>query len=172
MLIGATNPCPCGHSGDRRRACSCGSAAIERYRSRLSGPFFDRVDIFVRVDSPGRDELLGGEATQSTSEVRARIVAARERQARRFAGSRTHANAGMSAAQVRRHCGIEREARAVLYEAHDRIALSVRGHNRVLKVARTLADLDGLDRIERRHMAEAVGYREQTVSGIVGLVHA
>jgi magnesium chelatase family protein len=172
MLVGATNPCPCGYLGDRRRPCACAPAALERYRSRLSGPLFDRVDIFVRVDSPHRDELLGGEATQSSAELRARVIAARERQTRRLVGTRSHTNAGMSAAQVRRHCQVEREARAVLYEAHERIALSVRGHDRVLRVARTVADLDGKERIERRHVAEAVGYRELSVVGAFGLVPA
>jgi magnesium chelatase family protein len=112
------------------------------------------------VDPPSRDELLGGEATQGSAEVRARVIAARDRQARRLAGTRSRTNAGMSALQARRHCRVERGARAVLYEAHDRIGLSVRGHDRALRVARTLADLDGLERIERRHVTEAVAYRE------------
>jgi magnesium chelatase family protein len=172
MLLAATNPCPCGHFGDARRPCGCSAGAIQRYRSRLSGPLLDRVDIVVRVDPPSRDELLGGEVTQGSEEVRERVVAARERQARRLAGTRSHTNAGMSASQARRHCRVERGARDVLYEAHERIGLSVRGHDRVLRVARTLADLDGQERIERRHVAEAVAYRELHLADAFALTPA
>ena len=158
-VVAAMNPCPCGHADDRRRECVCPPGATHRYLSKLSGPLLDRIDIVLRVDPPAREEL-SGEAGTGSREIRERVVAARARQERRLAGSRAASNAEMSAAQVRRVCGLDAAASEVLYRAYDAVGLSARGHDRVLAVARTLADLDQRDRIDRRDVAQAVAYRQ------------
>jgi magnesium chelatase family protein len=160
-LIAAANPCPCGHLGDGRHECGCAPAAVQRYKERLRGPLVDRVDIIVRVDPPAREELIADGASASSAELRERVVAARAIQSSRLARSRARTNADMGPAMVRRHCVLGKEALAVLERAHDRLGLSGRGHDRVLRVARTLADLDGAEQIDPRHVAEAVAYREQ-----------
>ena len=158
-LVSATNPCPCGHAEDPRRDCSCAPGARQRYLSRLSGPLLDRVDIVLRVDPPTREEIASDDSSEGSAPIRRRVVAARERQAKRLHGARARCNAEMRSSHVRRMCRVEGPARAALYDAHERLGLSVRGHDRALRVARTLADLEGVDRIERRHVAEAVAYR-------------
>jgi magnesium chelatase family protein len=160
MLLAATNPCPCGHTGDTRKECACSGAAIERYRAKLTGPFLDRIDLILRVDPPSRKELMNGEATQSSRDVRARVIEARRIQTDRLAGTAARCNGEMSVSQVRRFCSLGREAHTALCEAHDRVGLTARGHNRVLRVARTLADLEGRAEITRGDVAQAVGYRE------------
>jgi magnesium chelatase family protein len=162
MLVAATNPCPCGHRGDPRRECACHPGALHRYGMKLSGALLDRIDMIVRVEPPSRDELMSGDATQGSGEIRKRVIAARARQAERLGAGR--ANAGMTAAQARAACRVEGPARAALYTAHERVGLSARGHDRVLRVARTLADLDGRERIERKDVTQAVAYREQRLS--------
>jgi len=160
QLLATTNPCPCGYQDDARKECSCSGAAIERYRSRLSGPLLDRIDLTLRVEAPSRAELMDGKATQASNEVRARVIDARQIQSQRLAGSAARCNAEMSASQVRRFCALDREAMDVLCQAHDRVGLTARGHDRVLRVARTLADLDRRERIQRDDVAQAVAYRE------------
>jgi magnesium chelatase family protein len=161
MLVGATNPCPCGHLGDERRQCSCHDAALRRYRTKLSGPLLDRVDMIVRVESPSREELMAGPGEPESAAMRARVEAARARQSKRLAGTDAHCNGELGPAQVRLACPLEPAARSALYAAHDRLRLSVRGHDRVLRVARTIADLDGRDSISRSDVAQAVAYRER-----------
>ena len=160
MLVGAMNPCPCGHAGDERRQCSCPNATLQRYSAKLSGPLVDRIDMIVRVESPPREDLMGDEAAPESPAMRERVSAARARQLQRLAGTASRCNGELGPAQVRRLCPLEPAARSALYAAHERLRLSVRGHDRVLRVARTLADLDGRDRIARRDIAQAVGYRE------------
>jgi magnesium chelatase family protein len=160
MLVAATNPCPCGHAGDPRRACACLPSARDRYNARLSGPLVDRIDMIVRVDPPTREELMSGDDTQTSQEVRERVVAARALQGRRLTGTRAGCNGEMTVSQVERICRVRGAARDALHAAYERVGLTVRGHHRVLRVARTLADLDGRKEIERRDVAEAVAYRE------------
>jgi magnesium chelatase family protein len=159
-LVAASNPCPCGHRGDPRLTCTCHPGAVQRYLAKLSGPLIDRVDLVLNVERPSRDELTAEQPTAGSGEIRARVVAARERQGRRLAGTPARCNADMTAAQVRRLCRLDGAASTALYQAYERVGLSVRGHDRVLRVARTLADLDGRDRIERRDVTQAVAYRE------------
>jgi magnesium chelatase family protein len=158
MLVAATNPCPCGHAGDPRRPCSCPAPALQRYEAKLSGPLVDRVDMIARVDPPTREEVMSDRATQGSAELRERVVAARARQADRLGGARC--NADMSAAEARSLCRLDRGGRATLYAAHERVGLTVRGHDRVLRVARTLADLEGREAIARADVAQAVAYRD------------
>jgi magnesium chelatase family protein len=160
MLLAATNPCPCGHAGDPRGRCQCDPRAVDRYDTRLSGPLLDRVDIVLRVESPSREELMSEPPTQSSAEIRSRVLAARERQAARLSGTLARCNADLTPAQVRRTCRLGDGAQAVLRAAHERVGLTVRGHDRVVRVARTLADLQGREVIEREDLAQAVAYRD------------
>jgi magnesium chelatase family protein len=160
MLVAATNPCPCGHLGDVRRACACHPSALNRYSSKLSGPLVDRIDMVVRVEPPAREDLMGDGGPPESPAARVRVAAARARQARRLAPGASRCNGEMTPAEVRLHCTLEPAARAALYAAHDRLRLSARGHDRVLRVARTIADLDGRDAITRADVAQAVAYRE------------
>jgi magnesium chelatase family protein len=170
MLVAATNPCPCGYLGDERRQCSCPEASLRRYRSRLSGPLLDRIDMIVRVASPSRDELMAGPGAPESAAVRARVTAARARQSARHADTGARCNAELGPSQLRLQCRLEPAARAALYAAHDRLRLSVRGHDRALRVARTLADLEGRDTITRADVAQAVAYREHHASELLGSV--
>jgi magnesium chelatase family protein len=158
MLVGATNPCPCGHFGDARRECVCHPTAKNRYAAKLSGPLLDRIDMIVRVDPPTRDDVMSDRATQGSAELRERVVAARARQAGRLGGARC--NADMTPTEARALCRLDRGARTTLYRAHEHAALTVRGHDRILRVARTIADLAGREQIERADVAQAVAYRD------------
>jgi magnesium chelatase family protein len=160
MLVGATNPCPCGHFGDSKRPCKCPHSTLQRYAGKLSGPLVDRIDMVVRVESPTREELMADEAPPESPAVRARVVTARERQLVRLAGFGARCNGELGPAHLRLLCPLEPAARQALFAAHERLRLSVRGHDRVLRVARTIADLDAREVIGRGDVAEAVAYRE------------
>jgi magnesium chelatase family protein len=170
MLVGATNPCPCGHLGDPRRECACPQPSLRRYSAKLSGPLLDRIDMIVRVESPTRDELLADPGVPESAAMRARVGAARKRQAERLAGTGAHCNGELGPAQLRLLCPLESAARAALYAAHDRLRLSVRGHDRVLRVARTIADLQERDSITRGDVSQALAYRERHNSELLAAV--
>jgi magnesium chelatase family protein len=159
-LVAACNPCPCGHAGDLRRECVCHPSALRRYAAKLSGPLLDRIDMILSVEQPSREELMSGAPGERSAQMRSRVVAARTRQAERLAGTEARCNGELAAGQVRSFCRLGDDARAALYRAHETVGLTVRGHDRVVRVARTLADLDGRDPIENRDIAEAVAYRE------------
>jgi magnesium chelatase family protein len=156
MLAAATNPCPCGFAGDERR-CRCTDADHARYRRRLSGPLLDRVDILVDVQRPAS---LADPSHTTSAEVRATVVAARERQAARLEGTGVLCNAHMDAALVRRLVRLDEEARETLEAAYASTNLSARGHERILKVARTIADLADAEEVEQQHVGQALQYRE------------
>lgn len=158
MLVGAMNPCPCGHLGDPLRPCRCRPHEVVAYRKRISGPFLDRVDLFVQVPRLTRDELLAEGGGESSEAVRARVAAARDLQRQRFGGS-ARTNAEIGPREVRRTCRIGPEAKALLGRAVDHFALSGRGYVRTLKVALTIADLAGSATIQPEHVAEALQYR-------------
>jgi magnesium chelatase family protein len=159
MLVAAANPCPCGHRGDPKRGCNCGQSAITRHNARLSGPLIDRIDIVLTVGVPPQSDLMSDEAREPSAEIRSRVSAARQRQIARLAGSRTLCNAGMRGGQVRRFCTLSSGAQTTIENAHRRVTLSARGHFSVLRVARTLADLEGREGIGQKDVAEAVAYR-------------
>ncbi|MCP3956460.1 MAG: YifB family Mg chelatase-like AAA ATPase [bacterium] len=158
-LVAALNPCKCGHLGDPRHECRCSSRAVERYRSRISGPLLDRIDMHVEVPAISLQELKGppGEAS---ADVASRVIAARDVQKQRLGdGCSTPTNAAMSTEDLRRHCALEREARTLLDTAFERLKLSARAVTRVLKLARTVADLEGSEPIRAAHVAESIQYR-------------
>ncbi len=160
-LVCSMNPCPCGYWGDRRRACRCSAGQVERYQGRVSGPLLDRIDLFVDVPRLTREELRGGEAAEGSAEIRARVSAARDLQTRRQGVP----NAALAGRALREHAALRGEAEALFSRAIDRMGLSGRGHDRVLKVARTAADLAGEAEIGVEHLAEALNYREAAAVG-------
>jgi magnesium chelatase family protein len=158
MLVAAMNPCPCGHLGDPRRECRCGPRQVERYFGRVSGPLLERFDLQVEVPAVPYRELTGGDG-RSSLEVREEVQAARERQQERLAGSGCHSNAAMSERLTRRHSAPEAAGEQLLRHAVERLGFSARAYSRVLKVARTIADLVGSDAVKVEHVSEAIQYR-------------
>ena len=159
-LVGAMNPCPCGYAGHPTRPCTCTSADVGRHRARVSGPLADRIDITIQVPAVSIALLGGAPLSESSAEVRARVVRARERQRERFRRlRRVTCNAHVSGPWLVAHSVISPEARALLAISADRLGLSARAYHRVLKVARTIADLDGATNIERAHVAESLFVR-------------
>ena len=161
MLAAAMNPCPCGHHGDLVRPCRCEPVAIERYRARVSGPLLDRIDIHLPVPAvPAGDLTLGAAPGEASASIRARVEAARRMQRERFRGrAGVHANAHMSSRDVRRFCPLAEPAEALLRRAMATLGLSARAWVRVLKLARTIADLTGVLEIAPAHVSEAIQYR-------------
>src|SRR5438034_6192933 len=159
MLVGAMNPCPCGFAGDASRECRCTPQQMARYRDRLSGPLRDRLDLTVEVPALPLDALSADANGESSAAVRTRVVAARARQASRHAGDGIATNAELTPALMRKYCAADGAALRVLGSAMSRMALSARGYDRVRKVARTIADLAGDDRIGADHIAEALQFR-------------
>jgi magnesium chelatase family protein len=159
MVIGAMNPCPCGYLGDPTRACTCPEAAVTRYARRISGPILDRIDLHVEVPRVDYAELAGDAVGEPSAAVAGRVVAARERQAARLEGTGLVVNAEMGPAAVEQHCRLDDAGRALLRRASAQLGLTARGYHRVLKLARTIADLAASESIELAHLAEALQYR-------------
>ncbi len=159
MLIAAMNPCPCGYWGDSRRACVCNGAQIRRYRSKVSGPLLDRMDIHIEVPPVTIRELSMDREEESSDVIRERVAGARQIQEERFKGKKIHANSQMTAKMVKKHCVVNSEGQLLLERAVEKFGLSPRAYHRVLKVARTIADLDGKEHMEESHIAEAIQYR-------------
>jgi magnesium chelatase family protein len=160
MLAAAMNPCPCGFFGDPAHECHCTPPQIQRYVSKISGPLLDRIDIHIEVPSVKYKELRGEAAIEDSAAVRERVIGARQRQAARFTGEKNvYANAQMPPRLIRKHCAITADGERLLESAVARLGLSARAHDRILKVARTIADLDAFAGIEPRHLGEAIQYR-------------
>ena len=157
MLLAATNPCPCGFAPDEKR-CRCSETDHARHRRRLSGPLLDRIDVRIDVTRPDGEALAGAAVTDSAT-VRAEVAEARERQSRRLEGTRALCNADLDSALLRRLVRLDDRAQDVIGDAYDRSRLSARGHERILKVARTIADLDGADEVAADHIHRALGFR-------------
>jgi magnesium chelatase family protein len=161
MLVASTNPCPCGYAGSSR--CKCGEGDIARYRRRLSGPLLDRMDLLVDVQRPSPEDFAAPPLVTSEAE-RERVVAARERQAARWTDTGVSCNAHLVGSALRRHVVLDARGAAVLRRAYDRGALSPRGHDRVLRVARTIADLDGAPTVGSPHLLEALSLRQDPLA--------
>jgi len=155
------NPCPCGYFGSTRE-CKCSPIQIQRYVGKISGPLMDRIDIHIDVPAVKFNELRGKGVTNNaeTSEViRARVIAAREIQLKRLNGDGVFSNSAMSSSQIRKHCALDAESESLLEKAMNRQGLSARAHDRILKVSRTIADLEGSENIQPNHISEAINYR-------------
>ncbi len=159
MLVAAMNPCPCGFFSDPQKECRCTPMQITRYRSRVSGPLLDRIDIQVEVPAVAYEALASRDPGESSETIRARVNQARGAQVERFGATGIHANARMSARDVRRYCRVDTAGEQLLETAIDRLGLSARAYVRILKVGRTIADLDGAEEIRPPHIAEAIQYR-------------
>lgn len=160
MLAAAMNPCPCGYYGDSQRQCSCPPPGVQRYLSRVSGPLLDRIDLHVEVPAVRYRELRDDRPGEGSAAIRERVSRARERQRERFAAQPgIHANAHMRARDIREFCRVDEGGDALLRTAISRLGFSARAYHRVLKIARTIADLDGAAQIGTSHVAEAIQYR-------------
>lgn len=157
MVVAAFNPCPCGYYGDPKRACRCSPRQIENYRQRISGPLLDRIDLHVEVPLVNYKELSSDQAGEPSKAIRHRVIETRRRQRARL--GRTATNASMNAKEVRRHCLLSPESSGLLEQAMDQLNFSARAYDRILKVARTLADLDSAENIGPPHILEAIQYR-------------
>ena len=161
MLAAAMNPCPCGFWNDPTRECRCSPLQIQRYVGRISGPLLDRIDIHIDVPAVKFRELVGADSsdTDTSAVIRNRVIMARQRQLRRFKAEKIFANAAMTPRMIRTHCRIDTASERMLESAMNRLGLSARAYDRILKVSRTIADLEGSDTIDSTHVSEAVGYR-------------
>ena len=159
MLVCAMNPCKCGWYGDPSGRCTCSQAAVDGYLSRISGPLLDRIDIIVEIPALPFSDLTGTERAESSSEIKRRVEAARSRQRARFHAAPVWCNARMGPAELREWCRLDEDSAALMRTAFERLRMTARSYDRILKVARTVADLDGSEAIRPQHIAEAIQYR-------------
>jgi magnesium chelatase family protein len=163
MLVGAMNPCPCGYYGDPFKQCTCSPSLVSRYQKRMSGPFIDRVDIFVEVPHIDYEKLADDRLGEESEKVQARVRVARDKQRQRFKGTKLACNAEMTPTEVREYCKTEESAQSLLKAAMKQLYLSARAFHRILKIGRTLADLENTDIIKAHHIAEAIQYRPRSL---------
>ena len=159
ILVASMNPCPCGNYGSRDLECSCSPSQIHRYMKRLSGPLLDRIDIKIDVERVAYVDLKSDHLEESSEEVKKRVDRARAIQLERYKGEKIYSNAKMNSKHIRKYCQIDSDSESFLEAAFEKFHMSARGYNRILKVARTIADLDGKENIEFEHVAEAIAYR-------------
>ncbi len=159
MLVAALNPCPCGYRSDPRRSCNCSPVQVERYMSRISGPLLDRIDIHIEVPSVPFEELQSGPPGTSSAQIREQVTVARQRQTERFQGSPTRTNAQMSSRELREWCPLGRTQTQRMRSAVSEMGLSARAHDKIIRVARTIADLENAEGIETHHIEEAINFR-------------
>jgi magnesium chelatase family protein len=158
-LAAAMNPCPCGFFNDPSRECTCTPPMIQRYVSKISGPLLDRIDIHIDMPAVKYRELRDDAGGEGSDQIRERVIAARQRQLERYQGEKIYSNAQMSPRMLRKYCNISAECERLLESAMTRLGLSARAHDRILKVSRTIADLEGAEEISSTHISEAIQYR-------------
>ena len=160
MLVAAMNPCPCGYYNHPDRVCTCKPGAVQQYLNRISGPLMDRIDLHVEVVPVAYKDLSEKHKGESSAAVRERVIKARKIQEKRYAEfPNIHANAQMTTQLIQRYCGLDEACRNILKNAMNRLGLSARAYDRILKVSRTIADLDASENIRPEHLAEAINYR-------------
>lgn len=159
MLVAALNPCPCGYRGDPRRQCSCSDTQIEKYMAKISGPLLDRIDIHIEVPAVPFRELASDRAGLDSQQMRELVIAARQRQRVRFGDGKVRYNGQMTTRQIRQFCALSADALELLRQSVQELGLSARAHDKIRRVARTIADLDGAEQISVQHLTEAIHYR-------------
>lgn len=160
MLVAAMNPCPCGYYNDPYHQCTCAPGIVQRYLSRISGPLMDRIDLHIEVTPLSHEELANKKQGEPSADIRERVIAARKIQEERFKNyPGIHSNAQMNTKLFRQYCDIDERGQALMKAAMDKLGLSARAYDRILKVARTIADLDGSEKINTTHLSEAINYR-------------
>ena len=159
MLIASMNPCKCGYFGDSRRQCTCTPTQVNRYRSRISGPLLDRIDIQVEVSNVDYEDLSSTENSETSAEIKKRVNKTRKLQLERYKDYNIYSNSQLDAGMLKKFCPLGEEENAILRAAFDNLGLSARAHSRILKVARTIADLEVSENIKSEHIAEAIQYR-------------
>lgn len=164
MLVAAMNPCSCGYYGDPVKECKCSAGEVSRYQKRISGPLLDRIDIFIDVPRVEYEKLTDDTLGESSEKVRSRVEAARQIQQKRFQGTRLICNTEMTPVEVKEFCQVEPSAQSLLRTAMKQLHLTARAFHRILKLARTIADLDGADIIKANHLAEALQYRQRSLN--------
>jgi magnesium chelatase family protein len=159
VLVAAMNPCPCGFMGDPKHTCKCSAMQIDRYMGRISGPLLDRIDLHIEVPSVPYQELAARQDGTSSESMRSQVQQARAVQTKRFGGEGQRLNSRMTSRQLRRFCVLDADCQTLMQNAMDTLGLSARAHDRILRVARTIADLEGAEAISHAHLTEAIGYR-------------
>ncbi len=159
MLVAAMNPCPCGNFGSKTKECRCTHAQIERYRNRISSPLLDRLDIHIEMTEVKYEDLTSKASGESSESIRERVSAARRLQKERYSGDGILFNSQLNTPLMRKYCRMTGEAEDILHAAYERLKLSARAYTRVIKVARTIADIEGEPTIQKQHLLEAVQYR-------------
>ena len=163
MLVAAMNPCPCGYYGDPVKECKCNSSEISRYQKRISGPLLDRIDIFIEVPRVDYEKLTDNTRGESSDKVQARVEAARQIQQKRLNNSKIISNSEMTPIEVKEFCQVDSTAQSLLRTAMKQLHFTARTFHRILKLSRTIADLDGADVIKANHLAEALQYRQRSL---------
>jgi magnesium chelatase family protein len=159
VLVASMNPCPCGYLGDPRHSCKCTPMQIEKYLGRISGPLLDRIDLHIEVPSVPFQELAASADGTSSAQMREQVLGARQVQRARFGAESSRVNSRMTSKQLRKFCPLDAECQSLMKNAMDNLGLSARAHDRILRVARTIADLEGSEQIRQGHLSEAIGYR-------------
>ncbi len=159
MLVASMNPCPCGYYGDKNHDCSCSQKQIQHYLSKVSGPLLDRIDLHIEVPAVNYEDLGSRSNAETSAEIKKRVDKAREIQLKRYSGTGIYSNSALTAAMIDEFCALDNDGAELLKNAFDMLGLSARAHNRILKVARTIADIEGKERISKENIAEAIRYR-------------